>query len=86
MPEWFGPPGMGMGVFQEWDPNGGSFRPPHVRRRAPQANREHNKQEAKPSVQAGLSGAGRGLHRVSEWVNYIEPGLPDEGAAQTVVE
>ncbi|KAK4193770.1 hypothetical protein QBC35DRAFT_480209 [Podospora australis] len=84
-PEWFGPPGMGPMGFQEWDPNGGSPRAPHVRRRPPQAHREHNKQEAKPSVQAGLSGSGRGLNRVSEWVNYIEPGLPEEAVAETVV-
>ncbi|KAK0745185.1 hypothetical protein B0T21DRAFT_408231 [Apiosordaria backusii] len=84
-PEWFGPPGMGMGLH-EWDPNGGSPRAPHVRRRATQAHREHNKTEAKPSMQAGLSGSGRGLHRVTEWVNYIEPGPPeDRMGAETIV-
>lgn len=77
-PDWFGPPGHGMAPH-EWDPNGGSARAPHVRRRPPpQAHREHNKFEAKPSMQAGLSGPGRGLHRVTEWVNYIEEGPPDD--------
>ncbi|KAK4671156.1 hypothetical protein QC764_602850 [Podospora pseudoanserina] len=87
-PEWFGPPGMGMGLH-EWDPSGGSARAPHIRRRATQAHREHNKTEAKPSMQAGLSGSGRGLHRVSEWVNYIEPGPPEDtmrgGGPATIV-
>ena len=60
--------------------NGGSHRAPNVRRRAPQgAHREHNKYELpRSSVLAGLGGMGRGMHRVTEWVNYVEPGLPEE--------
>ncbi|KAK4227869.1 hypothetical protein QBC38DRAFT_182086 [Podospora fimiseda] len=76
-PDWFGPSGHGMAPH-EWDPSGGSARAPHVRRRPPHAHREHNKFEAKPSMQAGLSGPGRGLHRVTEWVNYIEDGPPEQ--------
>ncbi|KAK4165121.1 hypothetical protein QBC43DRAFT_208977 [Cladorrhinum sp. PSN259] len=76
-PDWFSPPGHGMAPH-EWAPNGGSARAPNVRRRPPHAHREHNKYEAKPSMQAGLSGPGRGLHRVTEWVNYIEDGPPDQ--------
>ena len=61
--------------------NSGSPRAPHVRRRAP-AHREHNKYELpRSSVLAGLGGMGRGMHRVSEWVNYVEPGLPEDMAA-----
>ncbi|KAL2131540.1 hypothetical protein VTI74DRAFT_4917 [Chaetomium olivicolor] len=65
--------------------NAGSPRAPNVRRRPPQATREHNKHEPpKSSVLAGLGGMGRGMHRVSEWVNYVEPGLPEDTA--TVVQ
>lgn len=92
--------GMGMGMMHhqpgvmhpdmvppEMNINGGSPRAPHVRRRAPQgvAHREHNKYEVpRSSVLAGLGGMGRGMHRVSEWVNYVEPGPPEDAA--TVVQ
>jgi hypothetical protein len=69
------------------DINGGSPRAPHVKRRPPQAHREHNKYEApRPSVLAGLAGVGRGVHRVSEWVNYVEPGPPDADQLPAVVQ
>jgi hypothetical protein len=62
--------------------NGGSPRAPHVKRRPPrEVTREHSKVEPpKSSVLAGLTGMGRGMHRVSEWVNYVEPGPPEDGA------
>lgn len=61
---------------------GGSPRAPNVRRRPPQAHREHNKYELpKSSVLAGLGGLGRGAQRVSEWATYVEPGPPPEGEA-----
>jgi hypothetical protein len=77
-----GPAGMG-GV-----PGGGSHRAPNVRRRPPpggqpQAHREHSKYDMgeaglpRSSVLAGLGGMGRGMHRVSEWVAYVEEGSPD---------
>ncbi|KAL2166151.1 hypothetical protein VTG60DRAFT_3248 [Thermothelomyces hinnuleus] len=58
----------------------GSPRAPHVRRRPPtHAHREHSKYDVpRSSVLAGLAGFGRGASRVSEWVNYVEPGLPDD--------
>jgi hypothetical protein len=66
---------------------GGSPRGPQVKRRPPQAHREHNKYEVpRSSVLAGLGGMGRGMHRVSEWVNYVEPGLPDSDVATMVVQ
>ncbi|KAH6631872.1 hypothetical protein F5144DRAFT_490702 [Chaetomium tenue] len=59
--------------------NGGSHRAPHVRRRPPQAHREHSKYDIpRSSVLAGLGGMGRGALRVHEWVNYVEPGAPDD--------
>lgn len=86
--------GMGMGMGGGGGGIGaGSHRAPNVRRRPPpgggqqqQAHREHSKyDEAVPrsSVLAGLGGMGRGVHRVSEWVCYVEEGLPDGG---TVVQ
>ncbi|GAB1318988.1 RBR-type E3 ubiquitin transferase [Madurella fahalii] len=80
-----GLPGMGMhhpGMGMHDMDNGaghGSPRAPNVRRRPPgQAHREHNKFEVpRSSVLAGLGGMGRGVHRVSEWVNFVEPGPPD---------
>lgn len=50
---------------------------PHVRRRPPQATRVHGHEPPKPSVLAGLAGPGRGLNRVFEWRNYVEPGIPE---------
>jgi len=50
-----------------------------VRRRPPQAHREHSKYDVpRSSVLAGLGGMGRGALRVHEWVNYVEPGAPDD--------
>lgn len=34
--------------------------------------------EVPDSTLAGLTGPGRGMGRVGEWVNYIEPGLPED--------
>jgi hypothetical protein len=80
-----GPP-PGLHDMMDMNGNGGSPRGPHVKRRPPQAHREHNKYEVpRSSVLAGLGGMGRGMHRVSEWVNYVEPGLPD-GDTATVVQ
>jgi hypothetical protein len=79
-----GPAGMGI-------PGGGSHRAPTVRRRPPpggQAHREHSKYDMgdaglpRSSVLAGLGGMGRGMHRVSEWVAYVEEGSPDGGLVQ----
>ncbi|KAL2023395.1 hypothetical protein VTK56DRAFT_2752 [Thermocarpiscus australiensis] len=96
--DWFGPPaaggGGGLGATHHMRDaenvnvmSGGSPRAPHVKRRPPgQAHREHSKYEVampRSSVLAGLGGIGRGMHRVSEWVNYIEPGVPPEGGEQT---
>ncbi|EAQ88014.1 hypothetical protein CHGG_04633 [Chaetomium globosum CBS 148.51] len=87
------PPGMGMPMMHpghhpamhdiappDMNPaNGGSHRAPHVRRRPPQAHREHSKYDIpRSSVLAGLGGMGRGALRVHEWVNYVEPGAPDD--------
>ncbi|KAK3318551.1 hypothetical protein B0H66DRAFT_242782 [Apodospora peruviana] len=73
---------------REQDPGGsgagGSPHAPTVRRRA-QAHREHIKQEPVKSVQAGLTGPGRGMDRVFEWRNYVEPGVPDDEQVQSVV-
>lgn len=64
----------------------GSPHAPSVKRRpAGQAHREHMKQEQLASVQAGLTGPGRGMDRVYEWRNYVEPGLPEGETAQSVV-
>lgn len=99
--DWFGPPpglagggllpGMGMGMHDMDNGAGhGSPRAPNVRRRPPgqgQAIREHTKFDVpRSSVLAGLGGLGRGVHRVSEWVNFVEPGLPDGEQARTVVQ
>ncbi|KAJ4300301.1 hypothetical protein N0V88_002974 [Collariella sp. IMI 366227] len=56
--------------------NAGSARAPNVRRRPPpQATREHNKHEPpRSSILAGL-GDGQGMHRVEEWVTFVEPGV-----------
>ncbi|SPQ19963.1 b41bd2fe-4d16-4b57-a4e2-b80fad95291b [Thermothielavioides terrestris] len=43
-------------------------------------------EEPKSSVLAGLAGVGRGMHRVSEWVHYVEPGLPEGEQTPTVVQ
>jgi len=63
----------------------GSPHAPHVRRRPPQATRIHGHELPRPSVLAGLGGPGRGLNRVAEWRNYVEPGIPDGERAPTVV-
>ncbi|KAL2264318.1 hypothetical protein VTK26DRAFT_7284 [Humicola hyalothermophila] len=66
---------------------GGSPRAPNVKRRPPQAHKEHSKYEEevpRSSVLAGLGGIGRGPYRVEEWVNWIEPGVPPEGDAATM--
>jgi len=55
----------------------GSPHAPHVRRRPPQATRVHGHELPRPSILAGLGGPGRGLNRVSEWRNYVEPGIPE---------
>ena len=72
---------------REKDPAGGGglSHAPTVRRRPTgQAHRDHIKAEVMPSVQAGLTGPGRGMDRVYEWRNYVEPGLP-EGEQLSVV-
>lgn len=59
-----------------------SPRTPNFKRRL----REHHKMEPpRSSVLAGLAGPGRGMHRVYEWVNYVEPGPPDAEPPATVV-
>lgn len=40
--------------------------------------------ELPPSTLAGLSGPGRGMHRVHEWANYVEPGVPQEDDKMSV--
>lgn len=89
--DWFAPPppappppvlGFHGGMHHDVDTTigAGSPRAPSVKRRPPQAHREHSKydlRDPKPSVLAGLAGTGRGMHRVSEWINYVEPGLPE---------
>jgi hypothetical protein len=68
-----------MHDMPEVDLSAGSPRAPNVKRRAPQAHREHHKLDVpRSSVLAGLGGMGRGMHRVHEWVNYVEPGAPDD--------
>ncbi|KAK4103590.1 hypothetical protein N658DRAFT_421491 [Parathielavia hyrcaniae] len=81
-------PGMHDMMMDMNGGGGGSPRGPQVKRRPPQAHREHNRYEVpRSSVLAGLGGMGRGMHRVSEWVHYVEPGMPDGGdAAATVVQ
>jgi len=64
---------------------GGSPHAPHVRRRPPQATRVHSHDLPRPSVLAGLAGVGRGPHRVFEWRNYVEPGIPEGEQPPSVV-
>ena len=54
---------------------------PRSRRRR---RREAEEEEATPrdSTMAGLNGEGRGMNRVFEWRNFVEPGVPD-GEATT---
>ena len=69
-PDMMGGPPPGFGGFPH---------APTVKRRAPQAHREHTKldrEPPKPSVLAGLGGPGRGMNRVFEWRNWVEPGVP----------
>ncbi|KAK4454349.1 hypothetical protein QBC34DRAFT_471239 [Podospora aff. communis PSN243] len=64
---------------------GGSPHAPHVRRRPPQATRVHGHELPRPSILAGLGGPGRGLNRVSEWRNYVEPGIPEGEQPPSIV-
>lgn len=73
--------------MHEVDVNAGSYHAPNVRRRSTQAYREHSKYDLpRPSVLAGLGGIGRGMHRVSDWVGYVEPGPPDVDQGATAVQ
>ena len=65
--------------------HGGSPYAPHVRRRPPQATRVHGHELPRPSVLAGLAGPGRGLNRVFEWRNYVEPGIPEGEQPPSIV-
>ena len=56
---------------------GGSPHAPNVRRRPPQATRVHGHELPRPSVLAGLAGLGRGVNRIFDWINHVEPGIPD---------
>ncbi|KAK1256160.1 hypothetical protein MKX07_008419 [Trichoderma sp. CBMAI-0711] len=49
---------------------------PSPRRRSRRSGEE--RERPKSSTLAGLTGYGRGAHRVSEWRNFVEPGVPDE--------
>ncbi|KAK3323500.1 hypothetical protein B0T19DRAFT_426205 [Cercophora scortea] len=72
---------------RDQEPKGtGSPHAPSVKRRPPpKVHREHTQELPKDSVLAGLGGIGRGLNRVFEWRNYVEPGMPEgEMAAQSV--
>jgi hypothetical protein len=64
---------------------GGSPHAPNVRRRPPQATRVHGHELPRPSILAGLGGPGRGLNRVSEWRNYVEPGIPEGEQPPSIV-
>jgi hypothetical protein len=48
---------------------------PSPRRRSRRSGEE--RERPKSSTLAGLTGYGRGVHRVSEWRNFVEPGFPD---------
>jgi len=63
----------------------GSPHAPNVRRRPPQVTRVHGHELPRPSILAGLGGPGRGLNRVSEWRNYVEPGIPDGEQPPSIV-
>ncbi|KAH6607559.1 hypothetical protein Trco_003872 [Trichoderma cornu-damae] len=45
------------------------------RRRSRRSGEE--RERPKSSTLAGLTGYGRGVHRVPEWRNFVEPGVPD---------
>ncbi|KAK4081761.1 uncharacterized protein Triagg1_2502 [Trichoderma aggressivum f. europaeum] len=49
---------------------------PSPRRRSRRSGDE--RERPKSSTLAGLTGYGRGAHRVSEWRAFVEPGFPDE--------
>ncbi|KAL7802171.1 hypothetical protein V8C44DRAFT_353561 [Trichoderma aethiopicum] len=49
---------------------------PTPRRKSRRSGEE--RERPKSSTLAGLTGYGRGSHRVSEWRNFVEPGVPDE--------
>ncbi|KAK3944922.1 hypothetical protein QBC46DRAFT_251162 [Diplogelasinospora grovesii] len=68
----------------------GSPHAPNVRRRPPRGggdadhhHREHTKEPPKQSVLAGLTGPGRGMNRVFEWRNFVEPGISEPGDSNT---
>ncbi|KAL7915993.1 hypothetical protein GGI35DRAFT_473308 [Trichoderma velutinum] len=48
---------------------------PSPRRRSRRSGEE--RERPKSSTLAGLTGYGRGAHRVSEWRSFVEPGVPD---------
>lgn len=53
--------------------------PPPVSRRHRRESRQHHRDPDEPpksSTLAGLTGPGRGMDRVFEWVNYVEDGPP----------
>lgn len=80
--------GMPVPMFPDHESalNEGSPHAPNVRRRPPKATRVHGHDLPRPSVLAGLAGPGRGLNRVFEWRNYVEPGLPDEQTPPIVAQ
>src|SRR3569833_25953 len=50
--------------------------------RTSSSRRKHREEPPKMSVLAGLTGPGRGMNRVFEWRDHVEPGVPDgEGPA-----
>ncbi|KAL6881177.1 hypothetical protein J3F83DRAFT_38159 [Trichoderma novae-zelandiae] len=49
---------------------------PSPRRKSRRSGEE--RERPKSSTLAGLTGYGRGVHRVSEWRNFVEPGVPDQ--------
>lgn len=44
---------------------------------SPRSRRPRHVERPKSSTLAGLNGYGRGMHRVFEWRNFVEPGMPE---------
>lgn len=62
--------------------------PPPMTGRAPMRRRESDGGAAprSSSSMAGLSAPGNGTSRVSEWITFVEPGLPEAGMARVPEE
>ncbi|SPO05916.1 uncharacterized protein DNG_08605 [Cephalotrichum gorgonifer] len=69
-----GPPPMERGV-PGWGPHEYAEETHHMRM---PPGRRHSEEIFTASTMAGLTGMGRGMNRVPEWLHYVEPGSPDD--------